>query len=158
MTPFNRERFEALIDAYGAHPSRWPQVDRSAMQDLVATEPWAAAAVAQADPLDAWLDAAPILGDADRIRGTIIEQAPKALAAQRFKKWIGALGIGAVLAAAGASGVAVGAVFAPSAVISINGVDRDALGDASSWLQTFDDGGSVDTSQAESRGTLLGNS
>lgn len=51
------ERFEALLTAYGADTTQWPQDQRAAMQGLIATDSRAAALVAREAKLDSWLDA-----------------------------------------------------------------------------------------------------
>lgn len=144
MTPLrmNRNRFEALIAAYGARPAHWPEEERGAMRALVAAEPWANELVAHEDILDAWLDAAPILGDARRLSAEVIAAAPRALARTRIWRWVSAIGLGAALAATGASGMAVGAVFAPAAALQLQ-QDRtpDPLQEAAVWIQSPDDAG-----------------
>lgn len=46
-------RFQHALDAYGADLSRWPQSQRNAAERLMASDPAAAAAFAQARALDA---------------------------------------------------------------------------------------------------------
>ena len=53
------ERFETLADAYGGDLRRWPEAEREAARLLKETDPRAAALLADADRLDALLDAAP---------------------------------------------------------------------------------------------------
>ena len=112
------------------------------MRALVAAEPWANELVAHEDILDAWLDAAPILGDARRLSAEVIAAAPRALARTRIWRWVSAIGLGAALAATGASGMAVGAVFAPAAALQLQ-QDRtpDPLQEAAVWIQSPDDAG-----------------
>jgi hypothetical protein len=135
LTP---DRFQALIDAYGARPSHWPEDLREAMSDLVAREAWARACVDEADRLDALMDAAPILGDAGRVRGSVLAAAPKTLARVRLWRWIRAAGLGIGLATSAASGLAVGMVVAPTAVIQLQDRDEDALQEAAAWIQSPD--------------------
>jgi ferric-dicitrate binding protein FerR (iron transport regulator) len=53
----NAERFEQLVDAYGARPERWPADERAAAERWLAASPEAAARLAEARALDAALDA-----------------------------------------------------------------------------------------------------
>jgi hypothetical protein len=53
MTP---ERFQTIVDAYGADPRRWPQGERADAQAWAALHPGEAAALlAESASLDAWL-------------------------------------------------------------------------------------------------------
>lgn len=54
-----RARLIDILDAYGADPARWPDVEREAAQALLARSAEAARAVAEARRLDALLDRAP---------------------------------------------------------------------------------------------------
>ena len=53
MTP---DRFEQLLDAWGADPRRWPEAERAAAQEHLARDPSARALGARAAELDALLD------------------------------------------------------------------------------------------------------
>lgn len=53
------ERFETLADAYGGDLRRWPEAEREAARALRDADPRAAVLLAEADGLDALLDAAP---------------------------------------------------------------------------------------------------
>lgn len=69
----DRRRLDALLDAYGADPARWPAAERNAAQALLASDPAAQARLEQARLLDRALDALPpapaLAGDlAARIR------------------------------------------------------------------------------------------
>jgi len=50
------ERFKELLDAFGADFKRWPETERAAASALIAREPAARAALAEARRLDALLD------------------------------------------------------------------------------------------------------
>lgn len=50
------ERFKELLDAFGADFKRWPETERAAARALIAREPAARAALAEACRLDALLD------------------------------------------------------------------------------------------------------
>jgi hypothetical protein len=49
------DRLRDILDAYGADPAHWPESERAAMQELIATSPGAQTALAQAAALDALL-------------------------------------------------------------------------------------------------------
>lgn len=49
------DRFRDILDAYGADPAHWPDSERAAMRDLIATSPGARTALANAASLDALL-------------------------------------------------------------------------------------------------------
>ncbi|MFO7482162.1 hypothetical protein [Oceanibaculum nanhaiense] len=53
------QRLEALLDAYGADPARWPAAERTAAQALLAADPDAQAQLEQTRQLDRALDALP---------------------------------------------------------------------------------------------------
>ena len=55
----NIERFEILLDAYGAEPARWPAAERSSAEAFAHATPEAAALVAAARRLDQALDRVP---------------------------------------------------------------------------------------------------
>lgn len=60
--PLPNERFYRLLDAYGAHPERWPAADRAAAVRCLVDSDAARAAWRDADALDSSLDLLP--GDA----------------------------------------------------------------------------------------------
>jgi hypothetical protein len=49
------DRFRDILDAYGADPAHWPEPERAAMQDLIASSPGAQTALANAASLSALL-------------------------------------------------------------------------------------------------------
>lgn len=53
----NRQRFEALLAAYGSRESSWPDEEREAALALLAADPWAREQLLQAEVLDRQLDA-----------------------------------------------------------------------------------------------------
>jgi hypothetical protein len=131
--PLSRERFEALLEAYGADVSRWPADERAAMRAR-AEEPGAAVMLAQAAALDAVLDQAPRLGEPRRIYDAVIAAAPRMMAVQRLWRRLTAAGIGAALASACAAGVAAGLLLTPVSLVQTEH-RSDPLQDASAWLQ-----------------------
>ncbi len=95
MTP---ERMNAILAAYGAAPSRWPEADREAAEALIARSEPARAALAEAAHLDRLLDAAPAVPEADglaaRLRAMMPERAaevvpfvPRPTRAPRPRPW-----------------------------------------------------------------------
>jgi ABC-type nitrate/sulfonate/bicarbonate transport system permease component len=131
--PLGHERFEAVIEAYGADVSRWPIDARSAMQ-AQAAEPWAAGLLAHAEALDAVLDQAPCLGEPHRIYDAVIAAAPRMMAVQQLWRRLTAAGVSAGLAAACAAGVAAGLLLTPVSLVQSER-RSDPLQDASAWLQ-----------------------
>lgn len=61
-------RFERLLDAHGADLARWPQGQRAAAERLLAADPGATAALAQARALDALMAREPAAADAQAAR------------------------------------------------------------------------------------------
>ncbi|MEQ8281618.1 MAG: hypothetical protein RIC04_02510 [Parvibaculum sp.] len=57
---FSIERLKEIVDAWGASPSRWPEAERGAAEALLAASSEARGLVAEAQRLDALLDAAPV--------------------------------------------------------------------------------------------------
>jgi hypothetical protein len=135
-----RDRFEALVGAYGARPARWPAEHREAMRQA-AEQPWARALMAEAAAADALLDAAPVFGDHVRLFDRAVAAAPRALGVTRLWRRLAGIGVAAALAGAGATGLAVGVAIAPQAAV-LNGVQTvsndDPLQDAAGWMQEQD--------------------
>jgi hypothetical protein len=57
MTPLSADRFKAIVDAYGADPAGWPDVERDAALRFMATDARAGAWLDEARALDDLLDA-----------------------------------------------------------------------------------------------------
>jgi len=105
MSEMDLNRFEALVAAYGATPSRWPEEERDAAQAFARSNPEAAALLAEADAIDALLFAHRVAEPSRTLRAMVIEGAPsKRRLTGRAKLWWSGLG----LAVAGASGVLAG--------------------------------------------------
>ena len=70
-----RERFDAIVAAYGADPKRWPEAEREAALQLMHAE---AIDLADARALDALLDlTAPTPAPSDLLTHRILRAAPK---------------------------------------------------------------------------------
>ena len=69
------ERFETLADAYGGDLRRWPEAERAAARALLDSDPRGAALLAEADGLDALLDAAPRPTPSHALREAVIASA-----------------------------------------------------------------------------------
>jgi len=102
----NRERFEALAEAYGGDLRRWPAAERDAAAAKRAAEPaFAEAVLVQAGGLDAALDEwRPLAVTAD-LREAVVGAAPALRPRRLLARWA----LGAGLAGACALGVMVGA-------------------------------------------------
>jgi hypothetical protein len=73
----NLDRFNCLLDAYGAAPSRWPEAERRAGLEFMARSPAARAAAAEAERLDTVLDRAPRQAPSAALLGTVLAAAPR---------------------------------------------------------------------------------
>jgi hypothetical protein len=105
----NRDRFEALAQAYGGAVARWPAGERDAAAALMAAEPdFARDVLAEAEALDAALDAWPPYGVGHDLREAVIAQARHAQARVGVRGWLWGAGAGAGLAAACAAGLVMG--------------------------------------------------
>ncbi len=114
MTP---DRLDAILAAYGAAPSHWPEAEREAAEALIARSEPARAKLAAAAHLDRLLDAAPPVPDADalaaRLRAMMPERSadvvPFAPRAPRPRPWhTTGLARAAVVALAVIGGVGIG--------------------------------------------------
>lgn len=115
-TPMDMARFQALLDAYGASPARWPDAERAAAEAFMAVHPPARAARRQALPFDAMLDTLtppPLPADlAARIMAAVPDRQPVPVpvaANSNVRPWPMAL----ALAASAAIGLWVGIAAGP---------------------------------------------
>jgi hypothetical protein len=81
-------RFEALLDAYGQEPRRWPAAERAAAEAFART-PAGHAALAGVIGLDEWLDAAPAMQPSAALRERVLEGAPRPGPWTSFAAWLG---------------------------------------------------------------------
>ncbi|MGQ0532533.1 MAG: hypothetical protein ACT4OF_07560 [Caulobacteraceae bacterium] len=73
----NRERFDHLLEAYGADFRRWPADERGSAAIYAAQNPDAAAAIAQARTLDETLDLAREAALSADLAARILAKAPR---------------------------------------------------------------------------------
>lgn len=74
----NWERFERIVEAYGASPRRWPEAERAAAEAFAAHDTRAAALLKEEDAFDAMLDFARTEPRAsDLLRARVLAKAPK---------------------------------------------------------------------------------
>ena len=105
MSEMDLNRFETLVAAYGATPSRWPEEERAAAEAFARADSRAAALLAEADSIDALLFAHKVAEPSRTLRAMVVEAAPrKRRLTGRAKMWWTGLG----LALAGASGMLAG--------------------------------------------------
>lgn len=129
MSEMDLNRFETLVAAYGATPSRWPEEERDAAEAFARGDPRAAALLAEADSIDALLFAHKAAEPSRTLRTMVIEAAPRKRRLKgRVKMWWTGLG----LALAGASGMLAGsaatAALEPvTANVQLYGQDVPAL-------------------------------
>lgn len=98
------ERFQELVDAYGADPQRWPQAERVAAEALLAAEPQAQLIQKAAAELDALLGSVVMPDPSEVLRHRVLRAAPRKPAVIGRLGWVS----GAGWAAAAAAGVLVG--------------------------------------------------
>lgn len=79
MTPTDMtlERLRDLLDAHGARPGSWPEVERESARELVARSPEARALRDAAAALDALLDRAPAPEPSPALFGRVLATAPR---------------------------------------------------------------------------------
>jgi ferric-dicitrate binding protein FerR (iron transport regulator) len=108
MLEMTRERFAGLAEAYGGEIARWPQDEREAAAALVAADPdFTRPTLAAASDLDEALAQWPAPPMRAALRETVLAAAPR----PRRPAWAARVALGAGLAGACASGLAVGALF-----------------------------------------------
>ena len=98
------ERFEHLVDAYGADPRRWPEAERAAAEVFLSGSEAARALVEGAARLDALLATAPALEPSELLVHRVLRAAPVRRTRIDGFGWAS----GAGWAAAAAAGVLVG--------------------------------------------------
>lgn len=105
MTP---ERFHQIVEAYGADPRRWPQLERAAAQGWAdAHRAQADAYLAEAAELDTWLAADHVAPPDAALQQRIIGSAPRRRPAAQRRAWWWS---GAAVAGVGLLGGAAGAL------------------------------------------------
>lgn len=121
----NRNRFDALIEAYGADPARWPAERRGEAQAFAAA-PEAAASLHAERTLDRLLDAYQAEAPSQALRQRILARAPSRRAVRGWRPtgafWISGAGLAAACAAGVIVGVSLGGALSAGAAPS----DRDA--------------------------------
>lgn len=120
----DRERFQQMIEAYGAAPERWPAAERAEGLWFLAQTPDAARLIEAEQALDTQLDAWTLPPPALPLRSriTAAAQAGRGRPTWRSKRvWLS----GAGLAAACAAGIVAGVSFGGSGIGPLSG-DRDA--------------------------------
>ncbi len=104
----DEDRFQQLINTYGASPRRWPEAEREAAMQLASASPGAAARLARASALDGALEAWILDHPRTSLREQILLATPgwRVPAYRQPRVWWA----GAGLAAACALGVVAGAL------------------------------------------------
>lgn len=145
-------RFEQLLAAYGANPSRWPHDERDAAQHLLATSSAARATHEEASRLDSVLARAGAVSVPQDLAARILAQAsahgPSPGAAPARWTWLRELWPGAAawqpaaaLAASMILGLAVGATFESAFIPELSDDEAAATTDAMGafWLGEEED-------------------
>ena len=133
----DQDRFERLVEAYGAAPWRWPEEERDAATRFAQGSPAAAETLARARALDEALDVWTLDGASAALRERIVARAPggRSSLLRRPRFWWASAG----LATACALGVVVGAATGPLlqphapdpiAVLAMQGDNATAFGPA----------------------------
>lgn len=133
----NPSRFESLIAAYGAEPTRWPAAEREAALAFLSAHPDAGAMAeverALDDALDGWKAQFPTMA----LRNAILAASPPFRQRPRLnwrRMWLS----GAGLAAAGAAGVMVGVgLIGPNLAGAYPGERAEAAGVLGEGLSVF---------------------
>lgn len=121
MTP---ERFEALAESYGADLRRWPQPERAAAERRLQGAREAAEVLARAGELDRALSAYGTAAPSLALQHRIAAQGLRRFSARRrLAKWLSGLGALGMLAGGAVAGAAVVALSGP-AVPDWDGLDR----------------------------------
>lgn len=111
----NKDRFAAILDAYGAAPRRWPAAEREAARAFLAADAHARVMQGEAEGLDEVLSAAPALAAPPELRARVLSAAPRSgrlAPGTAASGWTRFWAPGAGLAAAGVAGLMFGAVLA----------------------------------------------
>lgn len=104
-----KERFEAILAAYGADARRWPEAERAAAEAYLAANP---TDLTDARVIDALLDAAPQPAPpSDVLMRRILREAPK----RPMPRYAPALALAACMVIAVLIGYGAGALAPPSA-------------------------------------------
>ena len=121
------ERFQRLVEAYGADPARWPVALRADAQGFLAQTPAGERLVEVERALDAQLDAWRLEPPSVALRDRIVAFRPPVRAARpawRSRRlWLSGAGLAAACVAGVLAGVNIGAGGAPPGLRS---TDRDA--------------------------------
>jgi hypothetical protein len=140
MTP---ERFQQIVEAYGAEPRRWPQQDRAAAQAWAQSHRVEAdALLAEAAGVDAWLAADKVEPPGAALLKRVLSGAPvRQPVVPRWRLWWS----GAAIAGVGLLGGVAGALAVSFFVLTETG--REApLAHESSYLTSSFGGSSADWS------------
>ena len=119
----NRDRFLAILEAYGSEPRRWPAEERAAAAAYAQDDPEAARALRAAAFLDGVLDESRPLAPSPAMRRRVAEAAPQRVRRRSPLRWL-APGVG--LAAAGVAGLVFGASLQPPSDMQPDQVLADA--------------------------------
>jgi anti-sigma factor RsiW len=124
--PIDRERVAALMEAYGAEPSRWPDDERAAAQALLASDPELQRMQMQARALDSLLELPEPLSPSAALRRAVAEIPLRAeRGAAAALPWLFASALRSALAAAFVLGLGVlaGTSASADALLSTSAVD-----------------------------------
>jgi hypothetical protein len=130
----NIDEFQQLADAWGGRTDLWPADRRAAAAALAASDPAAARALEAARALDGVLATATGLPASAALRARIAATAPGQGSRRATRRWLGALGAGAALAAACAAGAVTGVAAATRQALPARASAVDPADDAARFL------------------------
>ena len=131
------ERFEALLDQYGAEIATWPEALRSDAEHLLAAEPAAQATQAEALAIERAISGAPSVRASPELMARVLSDAPHARRSRTLADIIRDFWpFGSVWRPTAAMAVAVilGVLTGYTAPLPLNGSDDLAAGDTISVL------------------------
>jgi len=100
------KRFEQILDAYGADPSRWPEGERAQAEAFLAGSAEAQAMAQGAHELDGWLNTATAHAPSELLQRRVLKAAPGA--PRHVFGWASGAGWAAAAAAGLVLGLSVG--------------------------------------------------
>ena len=133
MAAMTSERFAALVEAFGAQMSRWPEAERAAAAAFGETAQ-GEAILRRANQLDALLDSHTVAPPSVNLRAQVLRQATETFRKKHAVRWrIGLAGVGF---AGVIAGMITATLIAPSVYSSLKhdsaGTETTAFGDVAS--------------------------
>lgn len=122
------ERYQEILDTYGAHPGNWPDAERAAILKHLRGVVDAAVALEQAGELDTALAWSMVPPPTVALHESVLSCAPRMRAMRRLRLWWLGLGLAGVATAGAFAGVAAAAVLSPVELPGYGRSDATAFG------------------------------